>query len=236
MSRKKAPAKKDQRNTHNHRKKLQERTQENPYFTLNYKENSGFPTFSWVFSWSLFLRHKQTSKETTHLFVKPSKSEDLSRPTGWGRPKTDHLRKKINQKTHHWSTKQNKKMEKKNLPKSSQAKTKLNITKKKQKTPFPKALNQNQKKIEKSKNNNSRKHLKNRFQFSPLPPSARLGPQQAHEQRQLLRAGLRGAAEDRVPRRGKRCGTGKRPGTAATLFGSCWFDLVCLLFWGGVDC
>ena len=28
-----------------HRKKLQEKTQENPYFTLNYKENSGFPGF-----------------------------------------------------------------------------------------------------------------------------------------------------------------------------------------------
>ena len=26
-----------------HRKKLQEKTQENPYFTLNYQENSGFP-------------------------------------------------------------------------------------------------------------------------------------------------------------------------------------------------
>ena len=26
-------------------KKLQEKTQENPYFTLNYKENSGFPGF-----------------------------------------------------------------------------------------------------------------------------------------------------------------------------------------------
>ena len=28
-----------------HRKKLQEKTQENLYFTLNYKENSGFPGF-----------------------------------------------------------------------------------------------------------------------------------------------------------------------------------------------
>ena len=26
-----------------HRKKLQEKNQENPYFTLNYQENSGFP-------------------------------------------------------------------------------------------------------------------------------------------------------------------------------------------------
>ena len=26
-------------------KKLQEKTQENPYFTLNYQENSGFPGF-----------------------------------------------------------------------------------------------------------------------------------------------------------------------------------------------
>ena len=28
-----------------HRNKLQEKTQENPYFTLNYKENSCFPVF-----------------------------------------------------------------------------------------------------------------------------------------------------------------------------------------------
>ena len=36
-----------------HRKKLQEKSQENPYFTLNCKENSGFPDF---FSGSFFLR------------------------------------------------------------------------------------------------------------------------------------------------------------------------------------
>ena len=29
----------------NDRKKLQEKTHENPYFTLNYQENSGFPGF-----------------------------------------------------------------------------------------------------------------------------------------------------------------------------------------------
>ena len=51
----------------NHRKKLQEKTQENPYFTLNYKENSGFPGFfpGVFFSKSEAFHLKKNKKQRT---------------------------------------------------------------------------------------------------------------------------------------------------------------------------